>query len=436
MGLGDEIMALGIVEEIYETRGVPVVIRDRHRNPRHHRAWENSPVIEKNPRKDSFTIINEPGIRPYFKAYIPSRLTLFDPNHIARAGRICLTEQEKTKAMELMPKSDFVIVEPLVRSPGSKNKNWGIKNWEEVIEDFPLPVYQFSLTTNDLIIKGAIPIFSPDFRISAGIVEKAKLVLTVDGGMHHIAASMKRPAVVVFGGFCDPKITGYSFHSNFYADIKGSPCGQYNECPHCKKAMALIKPEEVRKEALRIINKNTITLDELKEYLKGKKIAVIGNSPIVLEKEHPEIDGCDLIIRFNKGNPRGKEKYIGSRTDILSSCIPISTEMKQLNPKYIIWLDIEGRNPLIPIDEIVFIYPYEAEVKRIIGMPPSSGCMIVDLLIRKCDCKPENLFLYGFDFFKTGSWHRDPYAKYKSPHVGDIEQQYIQKLFMGGVGSV
>jgi len=432
MGLGDEIMVLGIVEEIYETRGKPVVIYDGKRKVRNHRAWENSPAIERNPKCDSFSIINEPGIRRYIKAVVPNRLTLFDPKHIARAGRICLTEEEKTKAIELTPKYEFVIVEPLVRFSGSKNKNWGIKNWEKVIEDFPLPVYQFSIKKNDLTIKGAIPIFSPDFRISAGIVKKARLVLTVDGGMHHIAASMKRPAVVVFGGFCDPKITGYSFHSNFYADIEGSPCGRYDECPHCKKAMALIKPEEVRKEALRIINKKTTTLDELKEYLKGKKIAVIGNSPIVLEKKHPEIDGYNVIIRFNKGNPKGKEKCIGSRTDILSTCIPISVKMKQLNPKYIIWLDVEGRNPLIPIDEKVFIYPYEAEVKRIIGAPPSSGCMIVDLLIRKCDCKPENLFLYGFDFFETGTWHRDANAKYKSPHVGDIEKQYIEKLFMGG----
>ena len=102
--------------------------------------------------------------------------------------------------------------------------------------------------------------------------------------------------------------------------------------------------------------------------------------------------------------------------------------MKQLNPEYIIWLDIEGRNPLTPIKEKVFIYPYESEVRRIIGVPPSSGCMILDLLVRKCGCRAENLFLYGFDFFKTGSWHRGADVKYKVPHVGDIEKRYIQEL--------
>lgn len=428
MGLGDEIMALGIAEEIYERRGAPVVIQDRHRAVRQHRAWDNNPAIETNRRRDSFVIVNEPGIRPYITGIIPYQLHLFNLNHVAAAGRICLTKGEQAEADKLTPNGDFVIVEPLVRYPGSKNKDWGIENWKKVIKDFPLPVYQFDIGNQDPIIEGAKPILSRDFRISAGIIEKARLILTIDGGMHHLAASMKRQAVVVFGGFCDPSITGYSFHSNFYSDIEGSPCGRYDECPHCKTAMALIKPEDVRKEALNILNKNNVTPGKLQEYLKDKKIAVIGNARTVLEEEHPEIDGYDVIIRFNKGKPNGKEKHIGSRTDILSLCIPFSEDMKQLKPKYIIWLDIDGRNPLTLLDDEVFVYLYEPELRRILGVPPSSGCMIIDFLIRKCGCRPEDLFLYGFDFFKSGTWYRGADVKYNCPHAGDIEKRYVQEL--------
>ena len=46
------------------------------------------------------------------------------------------------------------------------------------------------------------------------------------------------------------------------------------------------------------------------------KIAIVGNSPKVLEQDHGDfIDSHDLIVRCNKGSYKGYEKYIGSRTD-------------------------------------------------------------------------------------------------------------------------
>lgn len=254
MGLGDEIMAMGEAEALYEVTGRPVAICDQHNRPRRHIVWINNPAVSSTLGSGVDIIINCPGKRSYINRWRHSpRRTEFNIDHRARAGKICLTADEVCNARELSPGGLFVIIEPAIRASfrSSRNKNWGIERWAEVVRNFPISVYQFDIGDGTPLMEGVGVIHSNDFRISAGVVESAMLVLTIDGGMHHIAASMGTPAVVVFGGFCDPKITGYDFHSNFYSGIEGSPCGRYDSCPHCKESMAQITPEQVRAEALK-----------------------------------------------------------------------------------------------------------------------------------------------------------------------------------------
>jgi len=254
MGLGDEIMAMGEAETLCESTGRPVAICDKLNKPRWHAAWNNNPAVSRESGNGIDTIINCPGKRSYIKQWKSApRRTEFVLDHRARAGRIHLSQQEESISRALAPGGAFVIIEPATRISlrSSRNKDWGMERWAEVIRDFPVPVYQFDIGDRTPLLEGVGVVQSTDFRISAGIVKLAALVLTVDGGTHHLAASMETDAVVVFGGFCDPKITGYDSHANFYADIDGSPCGRYDPCPHCKRAMEMITPEQVRAESLK-----------------------------------------------------------------------------------------------------------------------------------------------------------------------------------------
>jgi len=254
MGLGDEIMAMGEAEALYEVTGRPVAICDKNNRPRWHKAWRNNPAVSRELRSGIDSIINCPGQRSYIKQWKHSpRRTEFNLDHRARAGKIYLTVEEECTVRALVPEGEFVIIEPATRVSvkSSRNKDWGMERWAEVIRDFPVPVYQFDIGDETPLLESVGIIYSNDFRISVGIIKFAVLVLTIDGGMHHFAASMGTDAVVVFGGFCDPKITGYNSHANFYSDIDGSPCGRYDPCSHCKEAMALITPEQVRAEALK-----------------------------------------------------------------------------------------------------------------------------------------------------------------------------------------
>lgn len=253
MGLGDEIMAMGEAEALYSATGRPVAICDTNNQPRWHAAWENNPAVSKHLGSGIDTIINCPSRRSYIKQWKHApRRTEFNLSHRAKAGRIHLTPKEAVAALAMAPAGVFIIIEPATRVSlrSSRNKDWGMERWAKVVKDFPFPVYQFDIGDGTPMLEGVGIIFSDNFRISAGIIGLSKLVLTIDGGTHHLAASIGTPAVVVFGGFCDPRITGYDSHANFYTDIKGSPCGRYDPCLHCSEAMEQIKPEQVRAEAL------------------------------------------------------------------------------------------------------------------------------------------------------------------------------------------
>jgi len=257
MSYGDEIMALGRAEVVYSILGKSVAICGVSGNPRNHPVWKNHPAVDSN---SPLHIVDGPSARPYILRWSrnPGLTIVWNTKYRARAGHIRLTAQEQAEALCLIPEVPFAIVEPIVRKPGSQNKDWGFERWEKVVKDFPIPVYQFDPDGKTKILPEVTAINSPSFRIAAGIVKHASLVMTVNGGTHHMAASMNTPAVVVFGGFADPKITGYTYQRNFYVDLPESPCGRYYPCEHCKKAMSMIKPEEVRQAALEMLNKENI----------------------------------------------------------------------------------------------------------------------------------------------------------------------------------
>lgn len=59
----------------------------------------------------------------------------------------------------------------------------------------------------------------------------------------------------------------------------------------------------------------------LQKYLKGKKIAIVGNSPNLQGKGlGAKIDGFDVVVRFNNYQTKGFEKDYGSKTDVWICC--------------------------------------------------------------------------------------------------------------------
>ena len=98
-------------------------------------------------------------------------------------------------------------------------------------------------------LRGVRHLETSDFRQALGVLKAAKLYVGPEGGMHHGAAAVSTPAVVLFGGFIPPQVTGYDTHIN----LAGSDrfCGSFNKCQHCLDAMKSISVETVYESARR-----------------------------------------------------------------------------------------------------------------------------------------------------------------------------------------
>lgn len=253
MGLGDEIMALGRAEALFEKTGRPVAITRPCGYARTHDAWRGNPAWDSRWQDGRFVpisinqIVDGAALRPYIKQWHGRRIE-YNLEYRARAGKIFLTDTEKEFAADM---GDFCIVSPFIKENASPNKEWSQKNWEAVIENLPLPVYQLAPDRSHGAIKGAKILITPTFRHAAAVIAKSKFVMCNEGGTHHMAASMKRPAVVIFGSFIPPCVTGYDFHHNVSVETKHGFCGNFDRCRECQDAMASISPDVVRS----IVNK-------------------------------------------------------------------------------------------------------------------------------------------------------------------------------------
>lgn len=244
MGLGDEIMALGRADRIHEKLNSTVAICDKDWKPREHDAWKGSLSVSAD---SPIRIQDAPHVRPYINRWLYGPRAEYNMQHRARAGMIILGEEEKDFARSLDLPEAYAVIEPLIqKKQSSPNKDWGFHKWEEVAArlDFPL-VQCVESTQQSRHLPGSILIETPSWRQAAAVIQRSAFVLSHEGGTHHLAASFRKSAIVIFGGFIHPKITGYSFHVNLHSRLSEGPCGNWKPCEHCKQAMDDIRVDTV-----------------------------------------------------------------------------------------------------------------------------------------------------------------------------------------------
>lgn len=170
-----------------------------------------------------------------------------------------------------------------------------------------------------------------------------------------------------------------------------------------------------------------VEFDSCIEILSGKRIAIVGSAPSVLENESGFIDGHDIVIRVNNyktGNAQGKRcdvHYSFYGTSIRKMMLELKQDKVKLcmcklpNSKP---LESEWHERMNKPHGVDYRYIYELrknwwfcdtfipDDKRFIakfellGMhQPSTGfAAILDVL----ECNPSSIYLTGFDFFTSG----------------------------------
>jgi ADP-heptose:LPS heptosyltransferase len=250
VGFGDELMVTGHVREMQKTD--PRKVRLDYAGKK---IWNE--VFDHNPRiagpQDSDVQVYQPrvnGLRPYCAGKSPERWIWRD--YSALQGEIYFQLSEQVYAATVNP---GIVIEPNLKANASPNKDWGWKRWAQLVEMLRANGYRVSQLglPGMRLVKGAEPILTPTFRLAAAILAKAPGAVLSEGGLHHAAAAVGTPAVVIFGGYISPRQTGYDAHVNLFTG--GTPCGMRIPCDHCAKAMAAITPQDVLAELKRVIRK-------------------------------------------------------------------------------------------------------------------------------------------------------------------------------------
>lgn len=249
MGWGDEIIVTGMARRLQEVVPLPVRVLDRHGRARWHEIWKGNPRLAKPDHPGPVqTLISGEGRRPYIERQTDRRWIWRDWK--CPVGEIHLTDREREFGSR---HAGRVILEPTIKSEASPNKDWGWSRWAALAATLlgrGLRVAQVG-ASGTRTLPGVELIRTGGFREAAAVLAASRLAVLPEGGLHHAAAALGVPAVVIFGGFISPRQTGYDRHINLFTG--GSPCGMRIPCRHCADAMSAIRPERVASECLRLL---------------------------------------------------------------------------------------------------------------------------------------------------------------------------------------
>jgi hypothetical protein len=163
-------------------------------------------------------------------------------------GEIFFSDAEKARMATWRWPAGPVIVEPTVKPHGAcagTNKQWPVDRYNAVAAALLEEGYWVCRMgpggDADYPYMRRVPTVS--FREALMVMSKAKLYIGPEGGLHHAAAALGVPAVVIFGGFNTPRSTGYPWHVNL--TVGAAPCGMQRVCPHCIEAMKSISVDRV-----------------------------------------------------------------------------------------------------------------------------------------------------------------------------------------------
>lgn len=279
MGYGDRLMAIGDAAAIHAEHGGKVAIGDGVRA-----EWctlcEGLDFVAK-PEEvtpDTRWVISANSMRPYIDyprmraeldhlghdgARFPQKKLvgllgryLFRSDYRAKPAPVVLNavEREIAGAGAAAP---YIAIEPYIKARAPVNKQWPVERFHDVAAILAghRRVVQVSAPGLPDLYPGIERANPASFRHAMAWIAGAQLYIGPEGGLHHAAAAVGTPAVVIFGGFTDPKVVGYDAHVNLTGDARYACGTKQRSCPHCVKALRAITVNDVVTEAQRLLTR-------------------------------------------------------------------------------------------------------------------------------------------------------------------------------------
>jgi len=130
----------------------------------------------------------------------------------------------------------------------SKNKEWLDDYWQELILSLMGRVIFVSTVSKENEDRPRLPYVDylySDFRLAAALLKYSDIYVGIEGGLHHAAAALKKPGIVIFGHWISPMVSGYSYHTNFYDKNIEKGCGSLTLCQKCLEYMKNLSTKKV-----------------------------------------------------------------------------------------------------------------------------------------------------------------------------------------------
>lgn len=169
----------------------------------------------------------------------------------AYPGSIFFSEEENSKINHLKKKyGDHILINTL---SASTNKDWGIANWSEFVKQISSRHKMIHPSKSKI---DSLPFYeTKSFRDLLMLISSVKAVVTTEGGVHHAAAALGIPAVVLFGGRMNVEMMGYQDHLNISINMGRTPCHCRSgaSCEYCEKCWRNLSPLMVYESFLRLV---------------------------------------------------------------------------------------------------------------------------------------------------------------------------------------
>jgi len=159
-----------------------------------------------------------------------------------------LAPDEIAEIEEVFP-FEFATICPKGKTTFCANrKEWGLENFQGLRDLMPEVSFLQVGIPSDPLLKNVTDGRYLTARQTAAAMRRSHFFVGLEGGLMHLAKAVGCRAVIIYGGFIRPEISGYDENLNIYAPVDCSPCFHsdysHDECTtmDCMKA---ITPEMV-----------------------------------------------------------------------------------------------------------------------------------------------------------------------------------------------
>lgn len=232
--IGDTVVMTGVVRCIAEELGCQVIVYVKQNediflhNPHvlYCRSYQKMNRLEKTLIKSGLDILRGSNIakfhtqlrdpRRYLLSHrehsiVTNSLHIPGLQHSNLRTEITFSEEEHDRLCRtLILPPTYAIVKPTGKTSVTTKKEWGLKNFQAVIDAFPEIVWVQPGEPDDTLLDGVIDLRGKTkLRELFYVIANASFTLAIEGLYNHIAGAFAAPSFVVYSGFSYPELTSY-----------------------------------------------------------------------------------------------------------------------------------------------------------------------------------------------------------------------------------